>query len=106
MINHVRNARRFGAHDKPLCANCGNRTFLTRRSPAASYALELERQTFTCVECGQDFERVVDANGKTVRSTAIEALARNRDATLSSEADGGDSMPKRLSVLFTLPRQR
>ena len=90
MINHVRNARRFGAHDKPLCANCGNRTFLTRRSPAASYALELERQTFTCLECGQDFERVVDANGNTVRSTAIEARARNRDATLSSKADGGD----------------
>ena len=97
MINHVRNARRFGAHDKPLCANCGNRTFLTRRSPAASYALELERQTFTCLECRRDFERVVDANGKAVRSTAIEALARNRNATLSSKADGGESMPKRLS---------
>ena len=100
MTNHVRNARRFGAHDKPLCANCGNRTFLTRRSPAASYALELERQTFTCLECGQDFERVVDANGKAVRSTAIElALARNRDATLPAKADGGGSMPssKRLS---------
>jgi len=79
------------------CANCGNRTFLTRRSPAASYALELERQTFTCLECRKDFERVVDADGKAVRSTAIEALARNRDATLSSKADGGDSMPKRLS---------
>jgi len=98
MINHVRNARRFGAHDKPLCANCGNRTFLTRRSPAASYALELERQTFTCLECRRDFERVVDANGKAVRSTAIEALARNRDATLSSKADGGDSMPKLIAL--------
>ena len=64
MTNYMQNARRFGAHDKPLCANCGNRTFLTRRSPAAAYAIQLERQTFaTCLECEQNFERVVDAEG-------------------------------------------
>jgi DNA-directed RNA polymerase subunit RPC12/RpoP len=72
----AQNACRFGAHEKPLCANCGNRTFLSRRSPAAACALHLERQTFTCLECGRDFERVVDEHGEMVRSTAIElALA-------------------------------
>ena len=71
MTTDLWNARHFGAHDKPPCANCGNRTFLTRRSPASSYALDLERQIFTCLECSQDFERVVDANGKAVRSTAL-----------------------------------
>ena len=70
MRNDARNAYRFGAHDKPPCANCGNRTFLSRRSPAAA-ALHLERQTFTCLECDQDFERVVDARGKAARSPAL-----------------------------------
>jgi hypothetical protein len=64
MIDDARSTRRFGTHDKPPCANCGNQTFLTRRSPAASYALQFERQTFTCLGCDQDFERVVDAEGK------------------------------------------
>src|SRR5580704_4274695 len=39
MTNDMWNARHFGAHDKPRCANCGNRTFLARRSPASDYAL-------------------------------------------------------------------
>jgi hypothetical protein len=40
--------------------------------------LQLERQTFTCLECDQVFERVVDADGKVMRSTGIELeLARN-----------------------------
>jgi hypothetical protein len=78
MTNNAWNARRFGARDKLPCANCGNRTFLTRRSPAASYALQLERQTFTCLECDQAFERVVDADGNVMQSPAIELeLARN-----------------------------
>src|SRR5262249_6357331 len=29
-------------------------------------ALHLERQTFTCLECNLDFERVLDADGKAV----------------------------------------
>jgi len=66
MLKNDRTVRRFGAQDKPLCAFCGNATFLTRRSPAASYALHLERQTFTCPECGQEFERVVDEDGQVV----------------------------------------
>lgn len=72
MGNDTQYACRFGAHDRPLCENCGNRTFLSRRSPAAAWALQLERQTFTCLECDQDFERVVDENGKS--STAIESV--------------------------------
>ena len=76
MLNELLNAGRFGARDKPPCATCGNRTFLTRRSPAAAYALKLERQTFTCVECDLDFERLVDADGKVVRSAVIEDLLR------------------------------
>ena len=71
MTTDLWNARHFGAHDKPPCANCGNRTFLARRSPASDHALHLERQTFACLECNLDFERVVGADGKAVRSTAL-----------------------------------
>jgi hypothetical protein len=66
MVDDARSVRRFGAHDRPPCANCGNRTFLTRRSPASSNALQFERQIFTCLQCDQDFERVVDVEGKPV----------------------------------------
>jgi DNA-directed RNA polymerase subunit RPC12/RpoP len=75
MIGEVRIARGFGAQDKPPCANCGSRTFLTRRSPAAEDALEYEQQTFTCSACGRQFERTVDAAGKTIRLGC--ALARS-----------------------------
>src|SRR6516162_4172732 len=66
MLNLTRNPRGFGVDDKPRCTNCGALTFLTRRSPAAEQALAYERQTFTCPGCGQDFERIVDAEGKPV----------------------------------------
>ena len=65
------NARHFGAHDKPPCANCGNPTFLARRSPVSDRALHLERQTFTCLECNFDFERVVGADGNPLRSAEL-----------------------------------
>jgi hypothetical protein len=71
MTNDVWGAGHFGAHDKPPCAYCGKRTFLARRSPASDNALHLERQTFICLECNLDFERVVGADGKAVRSTAL-----------------------------------
>ena len=64
MLNQPRNPRGFGVDDKPRCPNCGELTFLTRRAPAAEYALEYERQTFTCPGCERQFERVVDAKGK------------------------------------------
>ncbi len=76
MLNSSGNARCFGAHDRPVCANCGNWTFVTRRSPAADYAVQLERQTLTCLECDQDFERVVDAEGRAVRSAAVDLTRR------------------------------
>jgi hypothetical protein len=71
MNNILWNARHFGAHDKLPCVNCGKRTFLARRSPVSDNALHLERQTFTCLECNLDFERVVGADGMAVRSTAL-----------------------------------
>lgn len=58
------NPQNFGVNDKPRCPNCGARMSLTRRSPAADYALQYERQKFTCAECDHEIERVVDADGK------------------------------------------
>jgi predicted RNA-binding Zn-ribbon protein involved in translation (DUF1610 family) len=55
--------RHFGVDDKPCCPNCGELTFLSRRSPAGQHALEYERQWFTCPACGLELERVVDAEG-------------------------------------------
>ena len=71
MLNQPRNPRSFGADDKPRCPNCGEPTSLTRRAPAAEHALKYEQQTFTCRRCEQEFERVVDARGKPVRSPAL-----------------------------------
>ena len=55
--------RDFGVDDKPRCPNCGELTFLSRRSPAGQHTLEYERQRFTCPACGLELERVVDADG-------------------------------------------
>ena len=64
-------SRSFGVRDKPPCAYCGEQTFLSRRAPAAHYVREYERQTFTCLECNMDFERVVDADGRPVSDLAL-----------------------------------
>jgi hypothetical protein len=56
-------SQHFGVDDKPCCPNCGELTFLSRRSPAGQHALEYERQRFTCPACGMELERVVDADG-------------------------------------------
>ena len=76
MLNQSRNPRGFGADDKPRCPNCGEPTSLTGRAPASENALEYEQQTFTCFGCERQFERLVDARGKRVRSSGIE-LARS-----------------------------
>jgi uncharacterized protein with PIN domain len=76
MLSQSRNPRGFGADDKPRCPNCGELTSLTRRAPAAEHAVKYERQTFTCFGCERQFERLVDARGKRVRSSGIE-LARS-----------------------------
>jgi len=64
-------SRSFGVRDKPRCAYCGEQTFLSRRAPAADYAREYEQQTFTCLKCNKNFERVVDANGTPVSDLAL-----------------------------------
>jgi hypothetical protein len=61
----LREPRGFGVDDKPRCPNCGELTFLTRRAPAAEYALEYERQTFTCPGCERQFEREVQRKTQT-----------------------------------------
>ena len=76
MRNQLGNSRDFGVNDKPRCPNCGEPMFLMRRSPAADYALQYERQKFTCPGCNQEFERVVDAAGKPVAISGIQ-LAHN-----------------------------
>lgn len=64
MRNQLGNPRDFGVNDKPRCPNCGEPMFLMRRSPAADYALQYERQKFTCPGCDGESERIVDAEGR------------------------------------------
>src|SRR5262249_29248735 len=49
--------------DRPACPYCGERVYLTRRTPHPDYDLCYERQIFTCSACDQTIERLVDANG-------------------------------------------
>jgi hypothetical protein len=72
MRDQLGNPRDFGVNDKPRCPNCGEPMFLTRRSPAADYALQYERQKFTCPGCNQESERVVDAAGKPIAISGIQ----------------------------------
>jgi predicted RNA-binding Zn-ribbon protein involved in translation (DUF1610 family) len=65
--------RNFGVDDKPRCPNCGELAFLSRRSPAGEHALEYERQRFTCPGCGQEHERIVDADGFAVELEDIRS---------------------------------
>jgi hypothetical protein len=53
----------FGVTDRPACPNCGERPFLTRRSPHPDHDLRYEQQIFTCSACDHTLERIVDANG-------------------------------------------
>jgi DNA-directed RNA polymerase subunit RPC12/RpoP len=76
MRDQRRNPRNFGVSDKPRCPNCGVRMFLTRRSPAADYALQYERQKFTCPECDHEIERVVDADGKPMQFAGTQSAHR------------------------------
>ena len=77
MRDQLGNPRDFGVNDKPRCPNCGEPMFLMRRSPAADYALQYERQKFTCPGCNQESERVVDVAGKPIAIPSIQ-LAPNR----------------------------
>jgi hypothetical protein len=78
MRNQLGNPRDFGVNDKPRCPNCGEPMFLMRRSPAADYALQYERQKFTCPGCNQESERVVDAAGKPIAISGIQLAHEGR----------------------------
>jgi hypothetical protein len=53
----------FGVIDRPACPYCGERAYLTRRSPHPDHDLTYELQVFTCSACHHTIERIVDANG-------------------------------------------
>ena len=55
--------RSFGADDTPACPNCGNRMYLTRRTPHSEHGASYERQTFTCDGCRHEIERSADNIG-------------------------------------------
>ena len=57
-------ARSFGADDQTRCPKCGMTMTLTRRTPDSEHGDAYERQTFTCLDCGHNFERSVDTHGK------------------------------------------
>src|SRR5262249_31101447 len=70
----------FGATiDRPACPYCGERVYLTRRTPHPDYDLCYERQIFTCSGCDQTIERLVDANGNPLehphRVDCLDSLA-------------------------------
>jgi hypothetical protein len=53
----------FDAVDRPACPYCGERMYLTRRTPHPDHDLRYELQIFTCSACDHTIERIVDANG-------------------------------------------
>src|SRR5215831_20358538 len=53
----------FDTIDRPTCARCGERAYLTRRTPHPDHDLRYELQIFTCSACDHTIERIVDANG-------------------------------------------
>jgi hypothetical protein len=59
-----RTARSFGADDRPVCPQCGKIMWLTRRGPNGEFDLTHERQTFSCIKCEYEVQRIVDAEGK------------------------------------------
>ena len=53
----------FDAIDRPVCPYCGERAYLTRRTPHPDHDLRYELQIFICSACDHTIERIVDANG-------------------------------------------
>jgi hypothetical protein len=53
----------FDTIDRPTCPHCGERAYLTRRTPHPDHDLRYELQIFTCSACDHTIERIVDANG-------------------------------------------
>jgi hypothetical protein len=63
MSNQQQQSLSFGVIDRPACPHCGERAYLTRRSPHPDHDLRYELQIFTCSACDHTIERIVDANG-------------------------------------------
>jgi hypothetical protein len=63
MSNQQQQSLSFGVIDRPECPYCGERAYLTRRSPHPDHDLRYELQVFTCSACDHTIERIVDANG-------------------------------------------
>jgi transposase-like protein len=57
----------FGAADRLPCPACTGAMTVIRRTPAANMP-EFELQTFSCHQCGNEFSRTVDENGKPPKS--------------------------------------
>jgi transposase-like protein len=53
--------QRFGALDQIRCPKCGDRMWLTRRSPRDEH---YEHQSFLCRSCEHEVQRTVDVEGR------------------------------------------
>jgi hypothetical protein len=62
-MSYQRSGLSFDTIDRPVCPYCGERAYLTRRSPHPDHDLRYELQIFTCTACNHTIERIVDANG-------------------------------------------
>jgi hypothetical protein len=63
MSNQQQQSLSFDVIDRPECPHCGERAYLTRRSPHPDHDFRYELQIFTCSACEHTIERIVDANG-------------------------------------------
>ncbi len=55
---------RFGATDTPICPECKNTMWLSRRAPHPVRGYDFELQTFTCRICEHEIERAADIGGE------------------------------------------
>jgi transposase len=62
-MSNYRQSLSFGAIDRPACPYCGERAYLTRRSPHPDYGGRYEQRLFICSGCNHTIERTVDADG-------------------------------------------
>jgi hypothetical protein len=58
--------RSFGADERPACPKCGQRMYISRRTPHL-LAPQHEVQTLTCDVCLEELIRSVDRDGQAAR---------------------------------------
>jgi hypothetical protein len=92
----------FGVTDRPACPNCGERPYLTRRSPHPDHDLRYELQIFTCSACDQTLERIVDANG----NPPAELKCCIAPAAWRYSPQSAAPRPRRLMIGLTNSRRR